>query len=117
MVTGFGVNVGMNALALAGVAKWPVIADPILVGVICSYLAVSAVSRGGSVSKAESDYRTALHAMPPQERDEKVVRQTLVWPKVMVAMGCVIAALLTVFYALPYQQAVAAGTGMLREVM
>jgi sodium/pantothenate symporter len=117
MVTGFGVNVGMNALALAGVAKWPVIADPILVGVICSYLAVSAVSRGGSVSKAESDYRTALHAMPPQERNEKVVRQTLVWPKVMVAMGCVIAALLTVFYALPYQQAVAAGAGILRGAM
>ena len=80
----------MNALALAGVAKWPVIADPILVGVICSYLAVSAVSRGGSVSKAESDYRIALHAMPPQERNAKVVRQTLVWPKVMVAMGFLI---------------------------
>jgi sodium/pantothenate symporter len=117
MVTGFGVNVGMNALALAGVAKWPVIADPILVGVICSYLAVSVVSRGGSVSKAESDYRIALHAMPPQERNEKVVRQTLVWPKVMVAMGFVIAALLTVFYALPYQQAVAAGAGILRGAM
>jgi hypothetical protein len=55
--------------------------------------------------------------MPPQERDAKVVLQTLVWPKVMVAMGFVIAALLTVFYALPYQQAVAAGAGMLREVM
>ncbi|MDG2038149.1 MAG: sodium:solute symporter family protein [Luminiphilus sp.] len=117
MATGFGVNVGMNALAMGGVVKWPVIADPILVGVICSYLAVSFVSRGGSVSQAESDYRIALHVMPPQERDATVVRQTLVWPKVMVAMGFVIAALLAVFYALPYQQAVAAGAGMLREVM
>ncbi len=46
-----------------------------------------------------------------------MVRQTLVWPKVMVAMGLVIAALMTVFYALPYGQAVASGAGMLREAM
>ena len=34
------------------------------------------------------------------------MRQTLVWAKVMVVAGLVIAASLTFFYALPYQAAV-----------
>ena len=50
MAVGFAVNVGMNALSLAGFVKWPVMADPILVGVVCSYIAVAIVSRRGTVT-------------------------------------------------------------------
>ena len=106
MAVGFVVNVGMNALSLAGVAKWPVMADPILVGVVCSYVAVLLVSRRGSVTSAESTYQEGLHQMPSAERDPATVMQTLLWPKVMVVMGVMIAVLLTMFYALPYQEAV-----------
>ena len=45
--------------------------------------------------------------MPNAERDPETVRQTLLWPKVMVVMGAFIAVLMTLFYALPYQEAVA----------
>ena len=45
--------------------------------------------------------------MPTAERDPETVRQTLLWPKVMVVMGALIAALMTLFYALPHQEAVA----------
>jgi hypothetical protein len=83
------------------------VADPILVGVVSSYLVVRVVSDRGAVSAHEAAYREALHTMPPQERDPAVIRQTLVWPKVMVAMGAVIAVALTLFYAVPYQQAIA----------
>lgn len=107
MAAGFGVNVTMNALSLAGWVQWPVVADPILVGVVSSYLVVRVVSDRGAVSAHEAAYREALHTMPPQERDPAVIRQTLVWPKVMVAMGAVIAVALTLFYAVPYQQAIA----------
>ena len=107
MAVGFAVNVGMNALSLAGLMEWPVMADPILVGVVCSYIAVAIVSRRGTVTATESAYREGLHFMPSAERDPATVRQTLLWPKVMVAMGAVIAALMTLFYALPYQEAVA----------
>lgn len=107
MVTGFGVNVGMNALSLAGFVEWPVIADPILVGVVSSYIAVRIASKTGGNSIAASTYREWLHRMPAQERDPLVVQQTLVWPKVMVAMGVLIAVAMTLFYALPYGQAVA----------
>ena len=110
MAVGFAVNVGMNALSLAGFVKWPVMADPILVGVICSYVAVAIVSRRSIVTAAESDYQEALHLMPSAERDPATVRQTLLWPKVMVVMGALIAVLMTLFYALPYQEAVASAS-------
>ena len=116
MVAGFGVNVTMNALSLAGWVQWPVVADPILVGVVSSYLVVRVVSNRGVVSVTEANYREALHRMPPQERDSAVIRQTLVWPKVMVAMGAVIALALTLFYAVPYQQAIASTEQVAREV-
>lgn len=115
MAAGFGVNVTMNALSLAGWVQWPVVADPILVGVISSYLAVRVVSNRGAISVEEVTYREALHNMPPQERDPAVVQQTLVWPKVMVAMGAVMAVVLTLFYALPHQQAVASAEQAVRE--
>jgi HAMP domain-containing protein len=54
--------------------------------------------------------------MPPQERDPAVIRQTLVWPKVMVAMGAVIAVALTLFYAVPYQRAIASIERVVGEV-
>jgi sodium/pantothenate symporter len=116
MVAGFGVNVTMNALSLAGWVQWPVVADPILVGVVSSYVVVRVVSNRGVVSVTEANYREALHRMPPQERDPAVIRQTLVWPKVMVATGAVIAVALTLFYAVPYQQAIASTEQVAREV-
>ena len=116
MVAGFGVNVTMNALSFAGWVQWPVVADPILVGVVSSYLVVRVVSNRGVVSVTEANYRAVLHHMPPQERDPAVIRQTLVWPKVMVAMGAVIAVALTLFYAVPYQKAIASTEQVVREV-
>ena len=44
----------------------------------------------------EANYRAALHRMPPQERDPAVIRQTLVWPKVMVAMGAMVATMVAI---------------------
>ena len=116
MVAGFGVNVTMNALSLAGWVQWPVVADPILVGVVSSYLVVRVVSNRGVVSVTEANYREALHRMPPQERDPAVIRQTSVWPKVMVAMGAMIAVALTLFYAVPYRQAIASTEQVVQEV-
>ena len=116
MVAGFCVNVTMNALSLTGWVQWPVVADPILVGVVSSYLVVRVVSNRGVVSVTEANYRAVLHHMPPQERDPAVIRQTLVWPKVMVAMGAVIAVALTLFYAVPYQRAIASIERVVGEV-
>ena len=117
MVTGFVVNVAMNALSLAGFVEWPVIADPILVGMVSSYIAVRIASNPEGHSIVASTYRDALHQMPAQERDPLAIQQTLVWPKVMVAMGVLIAVAMTLFYALPYGQAVAQAEQMALGVM
>ena len=106
MVAGFVVNVGMNAMSLAGLVTWPVLADPILIGVISSYVVIRWVSTKGHVTQTEVDYRRLLHRMPVSETEPQAVRQTLVWAKVMVVAGLVIAASLAFFYALPYQAAV-----------
>ena len=106
MAAGFTVNVGMNALALMDAVEWPVIADPILVAALSSYFVMIWVSSKGEVSAVERDFRIALHRLPETEADPAVVRQTLVWPRVMVFGGVVLSALLTIFYALPFARAV-----------
>ena len=111
MAAGFVVNVGMNALALMGSVAWPVIADPILVAALSSYCVMVFVSRQGEVSITEREYRIALHRLPEQEKDPAVVRQTLLWPRVMVFGGFVLSALLTIFYALPFGRAVSVEGG------
>ena len=111
MAAGFVVNVGMNALALMGSVAWPVIADPILVAALSSYCVMVFVSRQGEVSTTEREYRIALHRLPEQEKDPAVVRQTLLWPRVMVFGGFVLSALLTIFYALPFGRAVSVEGG------
>ena len=109
MAAGFTVNVGMNALALMDAVEWPVIADPILVAALSSYFVMIWVSSKGEVSAVERDFRIALHRLPETEADPAVVRQTLVWPRVMVFGGVVLSALLTIFYALPFARAVGVG--------
>lgn len=106
MAAGFAVNVAMNALSLIGVVDWPIIADPILVAALSSYFVMIGVSSKGEVSTAERDFRIALHRLPETETDLAVVRQTLLWPRVMVFGGVVLSALLTIFYALPFGRAV-----------
>jgi hypothetical protein len=67
---------------------------------------MSWVSSQGAVSPAERDFRIALHRLPEKETDPAVVKQTLLWPRVMVFGGVVLSALLTIFYALPFGRAV-----------
>lgn len=108
MVAGFGGNVATNLLSLLGGVDLPVFLDPILVGAAISYVAVELVSRYGSVSEHEHEYRRNLHVRPEAELDHRAVAQTLVWPKVMLIVGLATMAVVTFFYALPYRRAVAA---------
>jgi sodium/pantothenate symporter len=106
MAAGFAINVAMNALSLIGVVDWPVIADPILVAALSSYFVMTWVSSQGEVSPAERDFRISLHRRPDKETEPAAVRQTLLWPRVMVLGGIALGALLTFFYALPFGRAI-----------
>ena len=115
MVAGFGVNVVMNIAALSGAVSWPVIMDPILIGALCSYVTIVLMSRYGTVTAAQQDYREQLHRMPDGEHNPAEVAKTMRWPRAMVAMGVVVMVGLMVFYAQPYNDAISRGNASVTE--
>lgn len=108
MVTGFLGNIATNLLSLLGGVELPVYLDPILTGAVISFLTVITVSGTGAVSIEEHEFRERLHDTPERELDPREVARTLVWPKAMLAVGVLVMAVLVIFYARPYQDAIAA---------
>lgn len=108
MVTGFLGNIATNLLSLLGGVELPVYLDPILTGAVISFLTVITVSGTGAVSIEEHEFRERLHKTPERELDPREVARTLVWPKAMLAVGVLVMAVLVIFYATPYQDAIAA---------
>jgi len=106
IIAGFLGNLATNGVKLLGVVELPVIVDPILVGVVLSYAVIEIVSRRGRVTERESRRRERLHQMPEEEIDAAKLRSTLRWANALMAFGVLLAALMIVFYALPYRAAV-----------
>jgi sodium/pantothenate symporter len=108
IVVGFVTNVVPKALSLLEIIDLPVWADPIIIGAILSTVTIVLVSRRGSVTEAEREYRALLHTMPAAERDPVELRRTLLWSKLLIGVGLGVAVIMIVFYAIPYQRAVGA---------
>ena len=106
IVAGLLGNIGANLISLLGIIELPVIFDPILVGVVLSYFTVEVVSRCGTVSQTEHARRENLHKVPASELDPVKLRRTLAWAKTVMVSGVVLAILMIIFYAIPYQQAI-----------
>jgi sodium/pantothenate symporter len=106
MIVGLVGNVVPKALALAGVIRLPVWADPIIIGAVLGTVTIVLVSRLGTVTEAERRYREWLHQVPADELDADELRRTQLWPSLLIAGGIVLATLMMVFYALPYDAAV-----------
>jgi sodium/pantothenate symporter len=106
IIAGFVTNVLPKALDLLEIIDLPVWADPIIIGTILSALTIVLVSRRGTVSDAEREYREQLHIMPDAEMDTAQIRRTLLWPKLFIAAGVAIAAVMIIVYAIPYQRAI-----------
>ena len=101
-------NLVTNSLALLQIVDLPVYLDPILVGVVLSYITVELVSRGGIVSEKEHALRERLHLVPASEIDAERLGRTLLWPKILIVFGVTFSILLIYFYAMPYQRATGA---------
>jgi sodium/pantothenate symporter len=106
ILVGLAGNVGMHAFNLLGGIDLPAILDPILVGAVLSWITVVTVSAAGEVSPSEHAWREKLHETPAAEIDFVRLRKTLFWSWVLIGGGVVTAALMVVFYYLPYRQAV-----------
>jgi sodium/pantothenate symporter len=105
MVAGFVGFVGPKILTTLDLIALPVYGDPLLLGFFASLLTAIVVSRQGQASTEEVSYRESLHVAPPELSDDKAMRRTMLWPKLMMIWGVVAAALLIVVYVRPYQLA------------
>lgn len=108
IIAGLLGNLVTNSLALLQIVDLPVYLDPILVGVVLSYITVELVSRGGIVSEKEHALRERLHLVPASEIDAERLGRTLLWPKILIVFGVTFSILLIYFYAMPYQRATGA---------
>jgi Na+/proline symporter len=106
IIVGLLGNVVTNSLALLHVVDLPVFLDPILVGVVLSYITVEWVSSKGKVTEEEHALREQLHLVPESEIDAEKLARTLLWPKILIVFGVAFSILLIYFYALPYQRAI-----------
>ena len=98
-------NLTVNLVIVTGVADLPTIVDPIIVGMLMSYITVEWMSRGGFVSAEEHEYREQLHETPADERDIEKTRRTVRWGRALVALGIVQSAMMITWYALPWSEA------------
>jgi sodium/pantothenate symporter len=105
IIAGFAGNVVPKALALLHVFELPVWADPIIIGAVIGTIVTVVVSRGGTVTQAERNFRARLHEVPPGELDDLETRRSLRWPAVLIAAGILLAAAMIYFYVLPYSRA------------
>ncbi len=103
LVVGLLANVVPAAFDYAGVIALPSYADPALLGVAASFLAIVVVSRRGTPGAKEVAYRERLHETPAVDRDWRKTRVTLLAPALLVVYGACMPVLLLKFYVLPYQ--------------
>lgn len=105
IVVGFVANIIANFLRKFGVVSLPVYLDPFIIGSVLSLLTILLVSRAGTVSHAERSFLARIRQTPVEECDNAAVGGTLLVPRLMMASGVLIAALLINYYAIPYSQA------------
>lgn len=104
IIAGFlGVVLG-EILKKVGISL-PIYLHPVIIGTILSILALVIVSKFGTVTKVEQDFREQLLKRPilPNEQDE--MRQTKRYPVFLMVSGLLLIAITFVFYYLPVSTA------------
>ena len=80
----------------------PVYFDPSVVGIICNVLAMTIVSGVTRVTEEEKEARAQLFIMPDSEKNAVEIKKTMIWAKASVIVGIIVAAILIVFWVIPY---------------
>ena len=82
---------------------------PAVIGTVISLLTIFIISKKGTVTKEEAEYRTRLHQTPAVDYDAQKARTTMIAPIALVLYGCIMPFVMTHLYVIPYQR----GTGEL----
>jgi Na+/proline symporter len=105
IIAGFSGNALLSLLKLIGLVTPPVFLHPIVVGAILSLVTILIVSRFGSVTAEEREYRQAMHVTPIEECDPDSYAITMRRAKWLMSGSVIAGVIIAVFYAIPYQQA------------
>ncbi|GIN97536.1 sodium:proline symporter [Siminovitchia terrae] len=88
-------------LKLMGVLNLPVYLNSAVFGGICSFAALIIGSLLTTPTKEEIEYREKLLILPEEEKDPKEIKQTKIYPKLLIVAGAVIMGITFVFFYLP----------------
>jgi sodium/pantothenate symporter len=102
IVTGFLGNAIAKMLVTFEIVDLPVFLDPFVIGISASVATILVVSKMGRVTDGERSYRAMIHQVPSGEFDERKLRQTLRFPKILMVTGVLTIVVMVVFYARPY---------------
>jgi sodium/pantothenate symporter len=111
IISGFIFNVVPKFFDYIGWIDIPAWMDPIVIGGVVSLVVVIVVSRMGSVTREERQYRMRLHRTPGEEISRARTKQTLRSANLLVLSGVLMPVLYLIWYIRPYQSA----TGTLRN--
>ena len=106
IISGFFGNVIPAALDYVGIIQLPSYFNPALIGAALSFSTIMILSRRGTVSAPEIEYREKLHCTPEIDADSKKTRVTLWAPRLLIVYGCLMPLLLIKYYVIPYQTGV-----------
>ena len=109
--SGFLGNAFPKLLVSMGLIELPVYLDPILVGAVVSLVVVLAVTSNTTVTATERNFRLSLLKTPPEELKTRAARKTLWYASAVGLFGVAMAAIMFLYYVVPYQRALAPADG------
>jgi sodium/pantothenate symporter len=106
IVTGFFGNVIPALFDYIGFISLPSYLNPALIGASISLITIMYISKRGTVSAQEAQYREDLHRTPVVDCDLQKTKITMLAPAALVLYGCLMPLLLIKYYVTPYQTGV-----------
>ncbi len=106
IVTGFFGNVIPALFDYIGFISLPSYLNPALIGASISLITIIYISKRGTVSAEEAQYRKDLHRTPEVDCDLQKTKITMLAPAALVLYGCLMPLLLIKYYVTPYQTGV-----------
>ena len=106
IVTGFFGNVIPSLFDYIGFISLPSYLNPALIGASISLITIMYISKRGTVSAQEAQYREDLHRTPVVDCDLQKTKITMLAPAALVLYGCLMPLLLIKYYVTPYQTGV-----------
>lgn len=94
-----------NLLKSIGGVDLPSYLDPAIIGILCNIIAIVIGSCLTQVTEEEKEARERLFKIPESECDPAAVRKTMNWSLFGILVGILMAALMLIFWILPFRLA------------